>query len=166
MGHRYAHAMPRLTHFARLALALIFACVAAFAAHASSESGDSFGKPIELTETTPLGDVVAAPAKFEARRILLRGRIADVCQKKGCWTVLQQGDATLRVRFADYGFFLPKDCQGRQALVEGVVSVRTLSEREAKHYARESVTGDPEAIEGPQREVGFVASGVRLLPRD
>ena len=158
--------MPRPIHSARLALGLILVCAATLAADASPGSEDAFGEPIQLTEATPLEDVVTEPADFGAHRILLRGRIADVCQKKGCWTVLQQGDATLRVRFADYAFFLPRNCQGREALVEGVVSVRTLSEREAKHYARESVTGDPEAIEGPQREIGFVASGVRLLPRD
>ena len=51
------------------------------------------------------------------------------------------------------------------ALVEGVVTVRTISEGEARHYEEESRDGDPGAIRGPQREVAFTASGVRLLAR-
>ena len=47
--------------------------------------------------------------------------------------------------------------------MQGVAQVRTVSEREARHIASESRGGDPDAIEGPQRELGFVASGVRLV---
>ena len=56
-----------------------------------------------------------------------------MCPKKGCWTVLRQGDASVRVRFKDYGFFLPKDSSGKQPYVEGVVNVETLSEKTARH---------------------------------
>jgi hypothetical protein len=128
---------------------------------ASSESRD-FGAGVTLTETTALADILAAPKRYAAGPVVVEGRIADVCQKKGCWTVLTDGKNTVRVRFKDYGFFLPKDALGATALVQGVVVVRTLSEKEARHYAAESRDGDPGAIHGEQREVGFVASGVRL----
>ena len=72
-------------------------------------------------------------------------------------------DAFVRVRFHDYGFFLPQDVLGADALVEGRATLRTLSEREARHLAAESRGGNPDAIEGPQRELGFVATGVRVL---
>ena len=70
----------------------------------------------------------------------------------------------MSVRFHDYGFFLPKDAMGVRAQLEGIAEIRTLSENEARHYAAESRDGDPDSIEGPQREIGFVATGVRLLP--
>ena len=98
------------------------------------------------------------------RKVLVRGRVADVCQRKGCWTILQDGETRVRVRFKDYAFFLPTDCNGREALVEGIVEVKTLSEAMARHYEEESTDGAPEAVQGPRREVGITASGVRLLP--
>jgi hypothetical protein len=128
---------------------------------ASSESRD-FGAGVTLAGTTPLADILAAPERYAADPVVVEGRIADVCQKKGCWTVLTDGKNSVRVRFQDYGFFLPKDALGATALVQGVVVVRTLSEKEARHYAAESRDGDPSAIHGEQREIGFVASGVRL----
>lgn len=122
-----------------------------------------FGAGISLERETPLAEVLAEPGRFDDAPLLVRGRIAEVCQKKGCWTILQDGDAAVRVRFQDYGFFLPKDSAGARALVQGLLRVETLSEAEARHYAAETRGGDPARIRGPQREVGLVATGVRLL---
>ena len=77
--------------------------------------------------------------------------------------MLSQGEVSLRVRFKDYGFFLPVDSSGKQACVEGVVKWQTLSEEKARHYAEESKSESVAAIHGLQREVGLTASGVRLV---
>ena len=130
----------------------------------AADAGAELGAGITLDEVTPLADLVARPADFSDRPVLVRGRMADVCQVKGCWTILQAGDARVRVRFADYGFFVPTDSVGAEALAEGRVEVVALSEDEARHYAAESRGGDPDAIDGPVREVSFVATGVRLVP--
>jgi hypothetical protein len=129
-------------------------------------AGEDFGAGLTLTQPTPLEEVVQDPQRFEERQILLHGRVSDVCQRKGCWTILRDGSARIRVRFRDYGFFLPTDATGAEAFVEGVVKVETLSEETARHYESESREGDPAAVEGPRREVGFTASGVRLVGRD
>jgi len=128
--------------------------------------GSEFGAGLTLDRVSDLRDVVKHPDRYSEGPLLLEGRISDVCQKKGCWTILSRGDRSIRVRFKDYGFFLPTDCSGKQAYVEGVVKVETLSEKHARHYAGESRDGDPAAIHGPQREVGFVATGVRLIEAD
>ncbi len=111
----------------------------------------------------PLAQALAHPERHAEEPVLVRGRLAEVCQRKGCWTLLQDGEASVRVRFVDYGFFLPTDAAGAQAWVQGVVTVRTLSEADARHLESERPGGDPSRIRGPQREVGFLASGVRLV---
>ena len=146
---------------------VVYAAIALFALVTTARSApaaDSFGAPLELTRETPLTDVVAHPENLDEAPVLVRGRVADVCQRKGCWTILQDGDAQIRVRFKDYGFFVPTDCSGREALVEGVVEVKTLSADMARHYEEETTGGDPTAVKGPRREVSMVATGVRLLP--
>ena len=132
-------------------------------AEATAPEGRDFGAGLTLSSPTTLAALLETPEAFGEEPVLVHGRIADVCQKKGCWTILRDGDATVRVRFQDYGFFLPQDVQGQEAWVEGVVTVRTLSQKEARHYASESTGGDPDSIDGPQREVGFLASGVRVV---
>ncbi len=135
----------------------------ALATEPSIPAGTDFGAGLTLQRVVDLEEVVRDPSKYAEAPILMRGRISDVCQRRGCWTVLSQGEANVRVRFKDYGFFLPVDSSGKQAYVEGVVKLETLSEERARHYAEESGAGDSEAIHGPQREVAFTASGVRLV---
>jgi hypothetical protein len=134
-------------------------------ATASIPSGRDFGAVLTLADLSPLEDVVAHPEKYADRDVLVRGRISDVCQKRGCWVVLSEGDSHVRISFKDYGFFVPKDCSGSQAYVEGRVRVETLSEEQARHYESESRDGDPSKVHGEQRVVSFTASGLRLLSR-
>ncbi|MCE2504072.1 MAG: DUF4920 domain-containing protein [Chlorobi bacterium] len=94
--------------------------------------------------------------------IKVYGTILDVCQKKGCWMVISDGQSQMRITFKDYGFFVPTDCGGKQARVQGVVSVEEIPEDLAKHYAEESESEDPDAISGPQRVATMVATGVRI----
>jgi hypothetical protein len=126
-------------------------------------AGDDYGAGLTLEETTPLREVVSRPELYLDRTLLVRGRIRDVCQKKGCWMMLTDGDSRMRVRFADYGFFVPKDCSGKDAYVEGRAAVEEISEKEARHYEAEASDGDPSKIRGPQRVVTFTATGVRLV---
>jgi hypothetical protein len=126
-------------------------------------AGEDFGAGITLSEISNFGEVVSDPAKYADTPVLVRGTISDVCQRKGCWLVLSDGARSVQIRFADYGFFVPKDSRGKQAYVEGRVKAETLSEEEARHYAAESIEGDPSAIRGPQEVVSFTATGVRIV---
>jgi hypothetical protein len=143
---------------------LLVAMAASAEAPSPLPAGSDYGAGLTLRETTAISDVVRAPEEFAGEPVLLHGRVSDVCQRKGCWLVLRDGGEHLRVRFADYGFFVPADASGSEAYVEGHVKVEVLSEKSARHYAAESIDGDPAAISGPQREVGFTATGVRLIP--
>jgi len=155
--------MRFLTTLACVALPVFLLDPSTAGGRAAEGAASSFGEPIAIERATPLADVLQAPERFAEAPILLRGRLADVCQKKGCWTILKDGDAHIRVRFLDYGFFLPRDAVGNEALAEGRVTVRTISQKEARHYEAEASGGNPGSIRGPQREVAFTASGVRLL---
>jgi hypothetical protein len=75
---------------------------------------------------------------------------------------LKSGDRSVRVTFKDYGFFVPMDSVGATAVMEGVFSVKTIPEATAKHYAGETPGGKPGEINGDQRELTFIASGVEL----
>jgi hypothetical protein len=149
-----------------VALALVVSAAATAEPPSGIPDGRDFGAALTLDQPTALSTVVEEPERFAEQPVLVRGQIVDVCQRKGCWTVLRDGEAAVRVHFKDYGFFLPTDCAGEVALVEGVAKVETVSEEHARHYASESRLGDPSTIEGPRREVTFTASGVRLLGRE
>jgi hypothetical protein len=100
---------------------------------------------------------------LQGKPVLISGTISDVCQNKGCWLVVTDGDQKMRVTFKDYAFFVPKDAGGRKVLLEGIVKQKTISEGTARHYAsegkEEKKVGE---IHGPQNEVTMEASAVTI----
>lgn len=103
----------------------------------------------------------AGLTKSEGEVVRVSGKVDSVCQKAGCWMVLKDGEAKVRIFTKDHGFFLPRDIAGRGAEVEGTLRAKTLSKKFAKHLA-EDKGGDPKAVTGPRREYILTASAVAL----
>jgi hypothetical protein len=142
---------------------LALAATAAAPALATGPQGKHFGEAFTDAKVVPLADVMADVEKFAGKTIKVEGTIKDVCQNKGCWLVVTDGDREMRVTFKDYGFFVPKDSRDRKVVMEGTVARKILSEGAAKHYAEESGSGaGPASISGPQEVVTMIASGVEL----
>lgn len=123
------------------------------------------GAPISKdAKATPLADVLASPDKYAKDAVLVEGVIENVCQMKGCWMQLTPvaGKAGMRVTFKDYGFFVPMDSKGMKARAEGMVTVKTLSKKEADHLEHEDGATLKRNPDGTATEVAFVASGVEL----
>ena len=125
----------------RIRLSLLVLLLGCTAQGEALPQGDDFGAGLTLERTTPLGEIMRDPTRFAGETLLIHGQITEVCQKKGCWAVIQQDDEHVRVKFKDYGFFLPKDCVGAKAYAQGSISAVTPS----------------------AREVNFTATGVRLV---
>ena len=93
----------------------------------------------------------------------VKGKITGVCQAKGCWMTLDLGnDEMMRVKFKDYGFFVPKDAAGKTAIIQGIAKKEIVSVDELKHLAEDAGKSEKEinSIKEPKEELTFVASGV------
>ena len=91
-------------------------------------------------------------------------RVADVCQKAGCWMILTDDTGKkMRIRMKDHGFSVAKDGEGREADIEGVVVGIDPDPATAEHFKSESKNLDaiPEG-EGEKKTWEMVASGVRM----
>lgn len=129
---------------------------------ASSETRTTkqYGAGVTSTTRMPLAKAVAEK-KFNTT-ITLTATVSEVCQVKGCWMILIDGDTKVRVTFKDYAFFMPKNLAGSKVVVEGVLSEEVVSEKDARHYAEDAGKSKAEIakIKGDQRELGFEATGV------
>jgi hypothetical protein len=92
--------------------------------------------------------------------VKVSGRIGKVCQVKGCWMMLSDGDAVVRVKFGQDDFFIPKDSQG-EAIAYGKIVANEMSLAESKHMAEDAGI-DPDTVTAPQKEYQLVATGVIL----
>jgi len=138
------------------ALLLLLAAVPALAGSDTGRDWDAYGAAISKGRFQRLSSVTA-PTR-EGKSLRVQGTIAEVCQMKGCWMNVADGEDTLRVEFKDYGFFVPSTAAGKPVQLEGAVVERTMSEAEREHLRAESESGKPV----PERMLVFVASGVRI----
>jgi hypothetical protein len=94
-----------------------------------------------------------------------KSSVNSVCEKKGCWMRLKltEEDESL-VTFKDYGFFVPKDIQGQEAVVHGKLFVKETSVEDLKHFAEDAGKSEEEiaAITEPKLVYAFEADGVYL----
>ena len=69
---------------------------------------------------------------------------------------------TMRVTFKDYGFFVPKDCSGKTAIVQGKAYMDTTTVEMLKEYAKDDGKSEEEIakITAPEIEMVFEAEGV------
>jgi Domain of unknown function (DUF4920) len=122
-----------------------------------------FGDSISEDGAVPADQVLTLLAGKDSVACKLIAPIEEVCQKKGCWMELNAGaEHTIRVKFLDYAFFVPKDASGSTAIVDGYAYMDTISVTELKHLAEDA--GDPkeeiDKITEPEVELTFEARGV------
>jgi hypothetical protein len=150
--------------FRKLRLLLPMFCLLSLSLWAKDAGVRTFGKPLSIKKAVSLQEALAQPGKYQNQKVLLEGKISDVCQMKGCWVMLSDGERAIRIKFENYSFFVPKDSRGKKLRAEGLLIQETLSEEMARHYATEQSTkSDPSEIKGPQRVVIFEAAGVAIL---
>jgi hypothetical protein len=122
-----------------------------------------FGTPPSLDRPTISVTEALEPTSLN-RTIIVRGTIERVCEEEGCWVVLSDGSAFLRVSFVNGSFTLPLDASGT-VVVEGVVSQELLDAESARAVAWSLGASDAEidAIDGDRRIPLMVASGVAFV---
>lgn len=119
------------------------------------------GAAFTLTEKdrTTLDAVAAKAPEMAGKTVQVTGTVKSACAKKGCWMILAGDTARARITFKDYGFFVPLDAAGADAIVEGAVEVKTLSDAERAHLAEDA---GKKVDEIPQHELRLVATAVEL----
>jgi Domain of unknown function (DUF4920) len=127
---------------------------------------DSYGEeitPDSAIEVTSLMAEMGNAPTYEAK---VKGKVADVCVKKGCWMSLELGNGEMmRITFKDYGFFVPTDKDkmiGKEVIVQGVAKFETISVADQKHYAEDGGESKEviDAIKEDKNTLSFEAVGV------
>lgn len=141
---------------------------------AAESGGTRLSEPVEVTviheffggtlpesgEPISLADLVNNNQDYLDHEVLVETRIAKVCQKKGCFFDAQQGPSTVRVTFKDYGFFIPTDSGGKDVILLGTFTRKSVSQEQAEHYAAD--LGETKAPASEAFEYSIVATAVKI----
>ena len=110
-----------------------------------------------------VADIYADTTSYSGKNVVLKGNMSEICRSGGCWTVLSDGTNSIRA-LTLHKFIMPKDMDitGKVAVVEGVFSIKEITEEQAKHFAEESGK-DPSTVTGSQKMYRVVATGIKIL---
>ena len=99
-----------------------------------------YGAEFEATETVSATDLLAAPQDHMDGIIrVVDARITDVCQTRGCWLVIAEGDQNMRVFTRDHAFVVDMGSAGSTCELEGTVVSEEVSTEFVEHLEAESV---------------------------
>ena len=152
--------------------ALIVCCVLFATLSLSAQDPQSAAKGVTYgAGTTAEGAIAAsevegkvkAQDKFTGR---VKGKVVSVCKEKGCWMKIEtESGEPMMVKFKDYGFFMPKNIEGKEVVIDGEATVKETSVKQLRHYAEDAGKSkeEIEKIKEPKKEVIFVAKGVLVL---
>lgn len=122
-----------------------------------------FGDSITIDGAVACTDLMNQIQGKDSIQIKLMGTIEDVCQKKGCWMNLSLGnEQSMRVKFKDYAFFMPKDAAGKTVYIDGWAYNDTIPVTQLQHYAEDAGKSKEEIakITEPEVSISFEANGV------
>ncbi len=92
--------------------------------------------PEDTPQAVGIATALMQAEQYVDNQAVISGRVTRVCQKKGCWMILAEGDVFARVDFNDHSFLIPKDSAG-PAEVYGRLVTKELSDEQMAHYQSE-----------------------------
>jgi hypothetical protein len=131
-----------------------------------AKPGDWYGEKTSVEGAINIAEIPAKLANTTSIQTKVKGKILDVCPKKGCWLKLQVNDSTTAfVKMKDYAFFLPVAAKGKMVVLEGDAEIKTTSVDELRHYAEDAKKSKEEiaAITQPEKEIRFLAKGIVIV---
>ena len=130
----------------------------------SDNNYKSYGELFEISETINY-NLEKDNFLNSSSKLKIVGEILSSCPMKGCWMKISVENDTVLVRFKDYGFFVPKNgIEGKRTIINGNISVDTLSVAQLQHYAEDAGKSKEEIdlITEPKITISFLADGVLI----
>lgn len=128
----------------------------------------TFGDTITAGGALTSAEMMEKFSKLKAGDTLntkFKSSINSVCSKKGCWMKLElTDDKEAFVKFKEYAFFVPKDANDKEAIVNGKAFVSMESVDDLKHYAKDAGKSQEaiDSIIAPKVTYSFLADGVLI----
>ena len=139
---------------------ILFFILFSISIYSQNNNNKFFGEKFDYDLAKIDNSIVLADLK-----VTMKGEIISTCPMKGCWMNVNIAKDTILVRFKDYGFFVPKTgVEGSTAIINGYLSIDTLSVAQLRHYAEDAGKNKNEImkIKKPKITLSFLADGVAI----
>lgn len=146
---------------------VVFLCVTALSLCCAAET--KLGKPLTLTQTTPIAEVNAKANELAGKTVLVKGKVSEVCEMMGCWMQLaDESGKSIKIKVKDGEIVFPKESVGKMALAEGKLAKIEMTKEQAiasaRHEAEEKGRKfDPSSVKGPVTIYQIAGTGAVIL---
>jgi hypothetical protein len=129
------------------------------------KKASQFGAPIGTGKKTTLGDLISNYGDYEGTPVVFDAKAKKVCEKSGCWMVLQDDEYEVRTLFKDYGFTVPKSILDKTVRVHGIIKRKKVSAATLRHYAKDAgkKLEEIKKIKTSEVQFEFEADGVEII---
>lgn len=126
----------------------------------------SYGEAITPEGAISTDELVKVMTEKDEFATKVECTILTSCTKKGCWMDVELPDGgVMKVRFMDYGFFVPtKGLEGKKAVMQGTATREVVDVPTLRHYAEDAGKSkeEIELITDPETNLMFLADGVLI----
>jgi hypothetical protein len=156
-----------MTNLKQLILIAILAVACnAIPAGASAQNVRSYGDPITAEGAISTEEFAKRMKESDSLATKIEAEVMTSCIKKGCWMDVKMPDGeVMKVKFKDYGFFVPTEgLEGRHAVLQGYATKEVTDVATLRHYAEDAGKSaeEIERINEPREDLFFVADGVLI----
>ncbi len=108
--------------------------------HAQALKQKTFGAALNAKSLkVALASLLNDPKHHLNQTVQTNGQVAKLCTEKGCWLTLKNGEATIRVTFKNYGFFVPQEILNQYVALEGQIVEKTVNEKTVMQFVADGV---------------------------
>ncbi len=124
-----------------------------------------YGDSISTSGAVSVNQLLDQMKANDSMQVKVSGTVNSSCKMKGCWMKMDLGNGKeMHVTFKDYEFFVPKDLNGEEVIVEGYARIDTLDVDYLRHLAHDAGKSEEEIAEitEPEVSITYEATGVAI----
>lgn len=129
-----------------------------------SRTNKTYGEDFDASKAIRVNELMQKMDSVKEMKCVIKGIVTTECKKEGCWVRLEDGIGSDLFVSTEEKFFLPKDLEGKELIVNGVAFHDTTSVEKLKDYAKDENKSEEEIakIISPKIEISFMATGIMI----
>ncbi len=132
-----------------------------------AEKGAKFGAEITADNAVEVNAAVEKVAANEGKKtdVKIIGEVVEVCQMKGCWLRIKNGNENITVKMKGHKWFVPSALVGKRIVIEGTAEIKVTSVDDLKHFLEDAGKSKEEidAVKEPKKEMVVEAKGIIVV---
>lgn len=130
-----------------------------------SSDAKIYGASDFAAPTVKLSKVLQDFETYKNQTVSVEGKVAQVCEQKGCWIRIEDQNISVRAIMKGHAFSVPKELKNKKVKITGIMEQKELPVNVVRHYMKDEGRSNDEIkkVTQPQKVFQFVVDGVQEI---